>query len=235
MPSFREKHFSFAVIATVLLGFVLILTKIAHTQTAATKKSQEPDPVVMAIRNGGLREAAKLKGVYVSSERTSGWAKYDLENLTTASIVIIIGTPLSSSSRLAASGDRIITEHEIRIERVLKGNLKAPEPVSLIVPGGKVAFEDGSSAEIRTPDLGPITEEKRYVFFLKNSDDKPDAFSLVGGGQGAFELPSSEANVKPLGNKTDLVQKHKNQKVSAFIEEIEKTAIEHPETSPCCN
>jgi len=235
MQSFWHKHFSVAVIATILLGFVLVLTKIAHTQSQATKKSQEPDPVVTAVRNGGLREAAKLKRVYVSSERTSGWAKYDLENLTSTSIAIIIGTPLRSSSRLSASGDRVITEHEIRVERVLKGNLKTAEPVSLVVPGGKVTFEDGSSAEIRTPDLGPIAEQKRYLFFLRNSDDKPDAFTLTGGGQGAFELSAPEANVRPLGNKTDIVQKHKNQKVSAFVEEIEKTAKEHPETSPCCN
>ena len=44
----------------------------------------------------------------------------------------------------------------------------------------------------------------------------------TGGGQGAFELSAPEANVRPLGNKTDIVQKHKNQKVSAFVEEIEK-------------
>lgn len=234
MRSWPRKHFLIAVIASVLVGSVLLLTKVAYTQSQA-KKSQEPDAVVTAVRTGGLREAAKLKRVYVSTERTSGWAKYDLEGLTSASSAIVIGTPLSMSSRLSASGDRVITEHEVKIERVLKGDLKASAPISLVVPGGKVTFEDGSSAEIQTPDLGQIAKEKRYVFFLRSSDDQPDAFSLIGGGQGAFELPAPDANVKPLGNKTDLMQKHGNQKVSDFVEEIEKAAREHPETSPCCN
>jgi hypothetical protein len=234
MHSLPRKHFLIAVLTGVLLGSVLLLTKVAHTQSQANKKSQEPDPTTTAVRNGGLREAAKLKRVYVSSERTSGWAKYDLEGLTSASSAIIIGTPLSSSSRLSASGDRVITEHEIKIERVVKGNLKPSESISLVVPGGKVTFEDGSSAEIRTLDLGPIAEQKRYVFFLRSSEDKVDAFSLIGGGQGAFELPAPDANVRPLGARTDIVQKHKNQKVSAFVEEVEKAAKEHPETSTCC-
>lgn len=235
MHSSPRKHFLIAVTASVLLGSVLLLTKAAYTQSQANRKSQEPDPVVTAVRNGGLREAAKLKRVYVVSERTSGWAKYDLEGLTSASSAIIIARPLTTSSRLSASGDRVITEHEVKIERVLKGNLKESASINLVVPGGKVTFEDGSSAEIQTPDLGQITEEKRYVFFLRSSDDKPDAFSLIGGGQGAFELPAPEANVKPLGDRSDLVQRHKNQKVSAFVEEIEKAAREHPEISPCCN
>ena len=53
-------------------------------------------------------------------------------------------------------------------------------------------FEDGTLAEVRTPDLGPIVEHKRYVFFLRTSAEKIDAFDLVGGGQGPDFAPEEQ-------------------------------------------
>ena len=235
MPSLPRKHLLFAVIGAVSLTFVLLFAKDANTQSTSNKKAQEPDPVVMAIRRGGLREAARLTGTYVGSERTTGWAKYDIESLTSSSATIVIGTPLSSSSSLAASGERINTDYNVRIERVLKGKLKKDETISLVAPGGKVTFEDGTSAEVKTPDLGPIVEHKRYVFFLRTSEEKIDAFGLTGGGQGLFELSSSDSAVKPLGDKSDSVQRHKEQKIADFISEIERAVRTHPDTSYCCN
>lgn len=224
-----------AVIGATLLAFAFLLARNANTQSTSNKKSQEPDPVVMAIRRGGLREAARLTGTYVGSERTTGWAKYEIESLTSSSAAIVIGTPLSSASSLAASGERINTDYNVRIERVLKGKLEKGQTISVVAPGGKVTFEDGTSAEVRTPDLGPIVENKRYVFFLRTSEEKIDAFGLTGGGQGLFELSSSDSTVKPLGDKSDSVQRHKDQKLADFVSEIERAVKTHPDTSYCCN
>lgn len=234
MHSFTRKQLLFFVISWGLLGLGLIVRN-ANTQSVSNQKPQEPDPVIVAVRRGGLREAARLKGHYVSAERTTTWIKYDLESLTSASSVIIIGTPLASSSNLAGSGDRIVTEFGIRIDRTLKGKFKENELLNVVVPGGKVTFEDGTSAEITTPDLGPIKEHKKYVLFLGPSDEGSELFALTGAGQGLFELASSDLRVQPRGHKTDLVQRHKNQKMSDFIEEIENAVRKYPATSPCCN
>lgn len=223
-----------AIISWALLGLGFVVVRNGNTQTLPNKTSQQSDSVT-AVRNGGLREAARIKRHYVASERTAGWMMFDLEGLANSSANIIIGTPMSASSKLAASGDRIFTEYNIRIDQVFKGTLKRDELITVIAPGGKVTFDDGTSAEIRTPDLGRIKEHQRYLFFLATSEDSPEAFGLTGGGQGVFELSSSDSRVKPLGGKMDVVQKHKNQKVDAFILEVERAVRQHPTTSSCCN
>ncbi len=235
MQSLPRKQLLFCAIAWGLLGSGFMIVKNANTQSLSNQKSQEPDPVVVAVRRSGLREAARLKRHYKSTERTTGWMKYDLESLTSASSVIIIGTPLVSSSNLAGSGDRIITEFKIRIDRALKGRFKENQLVTAVVPGGKVTFEDGTSAEITTPDLGPIKEHQKYVLFMRQSHEDSEILTLTGGGQGLFELASSDLYVKPRGDKKDLVQRHKNQSVSDFIEEIETAVRKYPEAFPCCN
>jgi hypothetical protein len=225
----RKLLFAGTTLALIVMGFMVV--KSAKPKSLS-QQPQEQDSLVAAVRRGGLREAARIKGQYVGTERTSGLMKYDLGSLTEKSSIIVVGTPFTSSSSLSSSGERIVTEYKLRIDQTLKGKLKHG-PLSVIVPGGKVTFDDGTSAEINTPDLGPIEEEKRYVLFLTPSDEVSDSFALVGGGQGIFELSSSDSVVKPLGDKVDVVQKHKNQQASSFLEEIKAAAKKFGKTQSC--
>jgi hypothetical protein len=235
MRSSPRKQLLVAVISWGLLALGFLIVRSGNTQSLPNKTSQEPDPVITAIRKGGLREGARIKGHYVATERINGWLMYDLESLANNSVAVIIGTPSSASSRLTASGEGIVTEYKVRIDQVFKGTLKRDELINVITPGGKVTFENGTSAEIRISDLGPIKEQRRYVFFLRTSNDSLEAFDLTGGGQGLFELSSSDSRVKPLGGEKDFVQKHKNQSVDDFIGEVERAATKYPATLPCCN
>lgn len=223
------------IIVFSLTGLAFDFGKGAATQSLSAQKPEGPDQLVSAVRKGGLREGARIKKRFVSSESTTGWAKYDLESLTSHSSVVIMGTPLDGSSSLTANGERIITEHEVKVRRIFKGQLQENDSIRLIVPGGRVVFEDGTSAEILTPDLGPIKKNQTYVFFLHPSKDGSDSLQLTGGGQGVFEMPSSAWGVKPLGDKKDLVQRHKDQSVNDFIEEIQRAVQKYPETLSCCN
>ena len=234
MRSSPRKQLLVAVISWGLLALGFLAVRSGNTQSLQNKKAQEPDPVIAAVRKGGVREGARIKRHYVATERINGWLMHDLESLADSSAAVIIGTPSSASSRLTASGEGIITEYKVKIDQVFKGILKREELINVITPGGKVTFEDGTSAEIRISDLGPIKERRRYVFFLRTSEDSLEAFGLTGGGQGVFELSSLDSRVKPLGGKMDVVQKHKNQTVDDFIREVETAATKYP-TSPCCN
>jgi hypothetical protein len=235
MQLIPRKPLLLLVIVFTLTGFALIFGKGAATQSLLVQKREGPDQVVTAVRKGGLREGARIKKRFVSSESTTGWAKYDLESLTSHSSVVIMGTPQASSSSLTANGERIITEYEVKVSRIFKGQLQENGLIRLIVPGGKVIFEDGTSAEILTPDLGPITKNRTYIFFMHPSRDGADALKLTGGGQGLFEVPPAAWGVRPLGDKKDLVQRHKDQSVNDFIEEIRRAVRKYPETSACCN
>jgi hypothetical protein len=226
MWSLKRNHLLTIGITLTVLVCSSVFVRNVNTQSASRQKSQEPDPVVDAVRRGGLREAAKLKRHYVSTQRTTGWAKYDLEALTQTSSDIIVGSPRFASSALTASGEGIVSEYDVTIDQTLKGNLNRSNLIRIEVPGGKVTFDDGSSAEIQTPDLGPIKENETYVWFLKSKDNEPQLFQLIGGGQGLFEL--SESLVKPRGDKVDTVQKHKDQRAADFLDSIRMTIQKHP-------
>jgi hypothetical protein len=230
----RKQLLGLMIVFTVT-GMAFIFGKGAATQSLSAQKPEGPDQVVTAVRKGGLREGARIKKRFVSSESTTGWAKYDLESLTSHSSVVIMGTPQDGSSNLTANGERIVTEYRVKVSRTFKGQLQENELVRLIVPGGKVVFEDGTSAEILTPDLGPITKNQTYILFLHQSTDGTDSYQLTGGGQGAFEVPASAWGIKPLGDKKDLVQRYKDQTVNDFIEEIQRAVQKYPETTACCN
>ena len=235
MQLIPRKQLLGVIIVFTLTGLAFIFGKGAITQSLSAQKPEGPDHVVTGVRKGGLREGARIKKRFVSSESTTGWAKYDLESLTSHSSVVIMGTPQDGSTSLTANGERIITEYKVKVSRIFKGQLQENALIRLIVPGGKVVFEDGTSAEILTPDLGPITKNQTYVLFLHPSADGTDIYQLTGGGQGLFEVPSSGWGVKPLGDKKDLVQRHKDQTVNDFIEEIQRAVQKYPDTSMCCN
>jgi hypothetical protein len=235
MQLIPRKTLLLLMIVSTLTGLALIFGKDATTQSLSTQKRESADQLTNAIRKGGLREGARIKKRFVSTESTTGWAKYDLESLTSHSAAVIMGTPLNSSSSLTTNGERITTEYQIKVSRIFKGQLQENSSIRVSVPGGKVIFEDGTSAEILTPDLGPITKNQTYVLFLHPSKNDTDIFQLTGGGQGLFEVSSSAWAVKPLGDKKDLVQRHKDQSVNDFIEEIQRAVEKYPKTSACCN
>jgi hypothetical protein len=233
VKSVRRNPLIIATLATVLLlGFTL--TKSGKTQTTKTQKRDSSQKLIEATRNGGLREAARIKKNFVSSERASGWAKYDLERLTQNSSLIVIGTPILSTSRLSDSGQQILTEHQVRVEQTLKGTVTPNHVLTVTVIGGKLIFEDGTTAEIRTPDLGPINAGKTYIFFLRERQNaSTDNFGLTGGGQGLFEI-ASDSTIEPQGEKVDTVQNHKHATATSFVEEIKIAISKYPGTSRCC-
>jgi hypothetical protein len=220
-----------------LLG-VASLCMITFAVTTAVRSQgaggQDDDALVDAIRKGGLREAARIKGHYVGRAGMTQWLKYDLEGLTKNSVGVIVGTPVGASSQLTSAGDRITTTYRIEVQQTMKGSLSPGDAVSVVLPGGKVVFEDGTSAEIKTPDLEPMEGGKTYVLFL-SLQKEPGAFSLTGEGQGLFELPKDKSGVKPHGHSSDVVQKHKNETEEEFMEKVKAAVAKYPEASTCCN
>ena len=223
------------------LPFLIALIFLCAASFALVKivKSQEPNPQnsssdVEAVRRGGLREAARIKDHYVTSLRTSHWLEYDLESLTKNSANIIVGTSVDSAPQLSSDGRIITTEYRIKVQECLKGNLPTGGTIYVSLPGGKITFEDGTSAEVKTPDLEGMENGQTYALFLSPQPATSGAFGLTGGGQGLFELNRMKNNVKPHGHSVDLVQKHKDERVESFLDEIKAAVKKYPEPSTCC-
>jgi len=224
----------------LLLGFTfflglaaLALVKIARSQEPAGQDTSADS--AQAIRSGGLREAARLKGHYVGTIRTSHFLKYDLESLAAHSGNIIIGRPIDNEAHLSSNGQTITTWYRIKILQSMKGKLLSDETVTISLPGGKLTFEDGTSAEIRTPDLEGMENDQNYILFLSPMLSADGNFTLTGGSQGLFEIDGKTQRIKANGHPLDPVRKHKDQGVDTFLEEIRAAVKNYPEATTCCN
>src|SRR5262249_8054254 len=143
-------------------------------------------------------------------------------------------TPILNTSKLSDSGQQILTEHQVRVEQTLKGAVQPNHVITVTVVGGKVSFEDGTTAEIRTPDLGSINKGKTYIFCLRERQNASvDNCGLIGGGQGLFEI-TSDLMIEPRGEKVDTVQRYKHAAATSFVEDIKAAVSKHPDPSPCC-
>jgi hypothetical protein len=222
--SLRNLFLVFVIGVVGLVGFI--------TNKGFTQQKNEPD-LALIVRTKGLKEAAKVQGVYVNDLPTASWGKYTLEGLVSHSSVIIVGTPVASASSLADSERRIVTSHKVRVDQILKGKLQQNQVLDVVVPGGKITFEDGTSAEIRTPDLGSIEQNQTYVMFLAPGEPA-DSFGLTGVGQGLFQISTTASFVKPLGSKLDLVKEYSKETSTSFIRQIKLAVKKYPQTIACC-
>jgi hypothetical protein len=221
----------------LLLGVALLC--LGTLAMVGAGKGQEPSgrddaELVEALRRGGLIEAARLKRHYVGRANTSQWLKFDLETLTKNSAGVVVGTPVGHGSQLTPSGNLITTTYKIKVQQALKGSVPPSDMIDVVLPGGKVVFEDGTSAELLTPDLKQMESGKTYILFLSTRKDVGGGFILTGGGQGLFELPKDKTGVKPHGHHSDSVQKHKNEAVEEFLEKVKAAVAKYPEASACC-
>ena len=208
--------------AAFLIGFaVLILNSARGTSSQTQEPLNDNKKTVEAIRRGGLKEAATLKRHYIATEDPNwDWANFNLEQLTKTSVAVIVGVPQTSVVQLSPTGDKITTNYRVKVENVIKGRLVASNIVEVSMLGGRMEFEDGTSAEIQTPGFERMQNGKRYILFLYANRNGSEILLITGGPQGLFEL-GSDAKVKPHARRTDHVVKeieHKN--IDSLLEEL---------------
>lgn len=154
--------------------------------------------------------------------------------MTSHSANIVVGTPLDGAAYLSQDGETIVTDYRFKVLTPLKGNLGSQEIVVVSLPGGKVVFDDGTSAEMKTPDLQGMIRGETYAVFLSPRVTPRGGFTVTGMGQGLFELNSESQSVKPYGHPRDPVQKHKGESVEQFLREIKSSVKRYPGVSACC-
>lgn len=161
---------------------------------------------------------------------------FSLEELTKNSVAVVVGIPIRSKSKLSDSGQSVLTEYEVGVQEVIKGEIGQGDTIKVSLPGGKVDFEDGTSVELNTPGFERMANQSTYVLFLYAKHDGGDAYLLTGGPQGLFEIPSNGANVKPHGRPTDTAVKEvKDKTVQSFLEEVRGQAKKWPKPGKCCS
>jgi len=221
------------ILAVIVFGAAR--ARVSQSQEPQTPRTQEEHAqLVEAVRRGGLREAAKIKGAYVVVMNPHWDAVFaDVESLTSHSDMVIIGIPNKRTARVSSEGDSIFTDYEVTVLQVLKGNRRHD---SMIVStlGGLVRFEDGTTAEVVTPDF-KIEIGKTYVFFLANENVTTGRFRITGEPQGVFEVRDDGSSIIPKGRKIDhVVKKYKGKRLDSFLQEIHVAAEKWPDKAKCC-
>lgn len=147
----------------LLAGFGPQAHVVVGRQAAADQRLKE----VEALRRGGVPAAAALTGHYMGT--VSAEPENNVESL--AQLVewhslIVIGRVQSNRGWLTADGETVVTDYRIAVQRILKGD--APRLITVSIPGGRVSFEDGSTATITSTMRAPQNGE-RYLLFLRPS------------------------------------------------------------------
>lgn len=163
---------------------------------------------VTAYRNGGLRAAASITGSYVGEiEHDELGSPSSLRALASSSQIIVVGRVESNVCRLSQDGFSIYTEYEVAVERPLKGPVV--DRITLIVPGGRVLFENGNWAQLNISNLARPEDRRRYVFFLREakptrgevrSHAAAETYVPAFGGLGIYPLTTRQGFIFPLGN-----------------------------------
>lgn len=226
--------FSFAV---VTLLFALSFMPITSSKSQNQADRDEQKKMTEAIRRGGYREAAKIKGHYVGTvDPYWDWASFDLETLTKSSAAVVIGIPEKSSGQLDSSGEMIVTQFDVRVKEAIKGTpLAENSVVKVALLGGRVDFEDGTSAELQTPKSEPMVEGRKYLLFLYANRNGSDVYLLTGGPQGLFEL-KGQAGIKAHARPNDpAVKEVQNLSEDGLLKKVKDYAHKWPESQQCCN
>lgn len=208
-----------------------------RVQKPSAQQPSSDDSVALrdAITRGGLRAAAKLKGNYVAEFNPHwDWGRFDVESLTKGSAAVIVGRFAKKLDPRLIEGRVILTDYEVSVEELVKGDLKQGETIVVSLPGGRITFEDGTSAEQTTPTFDHPHIGRAYTLFLMEDAAVPSVFLLSGGPQGIFDIEDG-ASVKSRGRPDDPVAvETKGKSREAFMKNVREQARKWPKPGKCC-
>jgi hypothetical protein len=215
----------------ILSKYVLALVVILAALGLALSNISRSRARSIAMRTGSsddrrtLREKAREARKFVGSEAPNMAARYsDLDQLVRHSRAVVVGSAQQNVCRLSFDGRRSTIDYVVKIEYAFKGNLKPNSTITVSLPGGLVAFPDGSSAEIGTSWFKKMQEGTAYLLFLSDGEGG-SSFVTTGQAQGVWEIPTTadSRTVKAhTGIINDPMWKYQNMDVSVFLREVRK-------------
>jgi len=224
-----------------VLTFILFgirLRSVFGGSSTQNPQADEAKVLVQTFRNDGLRGAAKLKGHYIADfDPHWDFGRFNIESLTKNSAAVVVGVVGQDlGGHLTESGKVILTNYEVVIQEVIKGEVLEGTNVIVSLPGGRVQFEDGTTAELRTPTFEHVKPGGTYTFFLSEVEKSPGTYTLTGGPQGLVELIDSGV-VKSHGRDTDPIAEQttgKDKDRQSFLMDVREQAKKWPKKGKCC-
>jgi hypothetical protein len=180
-------------------------------------KHPGPKLLEIAARRSGDIEVQEGEDLVIQIPTASSKRPLFLSAVCNADAVVI-GTLTNKVSQLTAEGTFVFTDHDLRVEEVIKNNSAAP-----IELGNAIGVtRDGGIVELNhrilraRPDFEPPLVGNRYLLFLRFI---PVTGSYLMYGNGAFELNSQ--SIKALGSAASQeLLKADQTEPSSFIQQI---------------
>lgn len=225
-------------VVAAVAGVAIANLRVAPDQKPQAQSNDDKHrALVEAIRRGGIREATKIQRDYIGIyDPHLDWGLFNIEKLTKNSEAIIVGVPANNRCKLSTDGQLITTDYDVVVQEVLKGNIQQGSTIKVSLPGGKVKFEDGTTAEIETPNFMKMVNGRTYALYLNESRSENDIYELTAGPQGLLELPTDGRRIKSHARPTDpIAEETKDKDMKEFLKEARKQAQIWPLPSKCCN
>jgi hypothetical protein len=185
------------------LCFILAfsLWQLTASGNAQTRQETRRAALNALAKSNGVHEAAKISGgnFFLSDPFVPGFQSFTtLESLAASSDIAVIGIPVSSECRLSDNGRLIVTAYKFRIQDAVQGQVQPEDTITVNLPGGKFAFDDGVTAEIEVPNFRRMSSGHRYLIYLWASSSEKGVYSPTGGPNGMFEL-KADGKILPHG------------------------------------
>jgi len=217
---------------TLILSALLMMSTLTLVVIGTTRQRSKRMPITAESIEARkepqdvrpLRDKARETRTFAELKYpTKGQASTDVAGLAGRSSDVVIGTPVDNLSRLSADGRSITLDYKVKVEYVYKGTIKRGTTITVSLPGGKLMFDDGSTAEVQTPWFKKMLNGQTYALFLKA--DEAGNFSTVGEAQGLFGIPTTgddQAVSIHTGIKGDAMLKYNNMDVRTFLKEVRR-------------
>lgn len=119
----------------------------------------------------GIEAVAKIVGYYDFPEENEIWGIPTLDELISASPLIVEGSIVSAQGRLVARGNGIQTDYTVEVTEVGKGAVPKSGRVTFTASGGTIQFPNGTTAHVGTLESDNLHVGSTYVFFLRPVDN----------------------------------------------------------------
>lgn len=212
----------------LLTLLVVAVSSLAFAAITTAKRTAVAPPAADAKDPRSLHEKAKRGGgkFIGNADFNDAAKKINLNHLAKDSDIVVIATTESNVCKLLPNGRMITTDYRVRIEDALKGSVTAGDTLTVSLPGGKIGFEDNSTAEVQTPWFKKMVNNQRYILFLQ-ANPSAGSFVTTGGPQGVFEIPAKGQEVlSHSGIKDDPVREHHKSKPKDFLKKLRQAISE---------
>ena len=172
---------------------VALIGLLATVPTTAQERQQRNPPEIevqqlAALNKQGIHAAARVNGKFIAAvgfDRDKQKDPLTFSDLRDASDLVFVGRVLSNRSVLSANQKAIETHYEVRIDTLIKGPTKLGQ-VTVVTPGGRLQFSDGTMAQMNTPGFARPMTNHEGLWFLTGAEDSPRPFSLTSGPLGVY-------------------------------------------------